>query len=178
MSRWWGLAAGRQAACKGALRPETVGGKPASTRGWPTASPLHRLCCSHFARYILHDWADAEAAAILRTVRAAVPRGAEGCTTLLVQDAVMPERQPGTLFTTFDLQVGCVCLRCSTLHLPCLGTDSFSPIPSLTLQMLAITGGKERMLGEWSALLGAGGWHLVRVWPLRAATSLIEARPV
>lgn len=103
---------------------------------------------SFFLRHILHDWPDDQAAAILRTLRAAVPQnGARGSVTLLIQDAVMDERRPGTLHTTLDLQ------------------------------MLVICGSKERTLAEWEALLEASGWRLAKLWPLRTVTQLLEARP-
>lgn len=98
---------------------------------------------------VLHDWPDAAAARILRTVHAAVPPGTEGATTLLVQDIVMSDGPtPGTLQTILDLQ------------------------------MLAITGGRERTQREWEALLASGGFKLAAVHKLRAVPSLLEARPV
>ncbi|PRW59016.1 hydroxyneurosporene methyltransferase [Chlorella sorokiniana] len=57
----------------------------------------------YFLRFILHDWPDAEATAILRAVRRAVRPGSSA--VLLVQDIVMPALQPGVLFTTLDLQM-------------------------------------------------------------------------
>lgn len=51
---------------------------------------------------------DERGAAILHTVRGAVPPGTEAATTLLVQDIVMPQRRPASLLTTLDLQVGWV----------------------------------------------------------------------
>lgn len=63
---------------------------------------------AYFLRFILHDWPDAEATAILRAVRRAMAPGSRA--VLLVQDAVMPERQPGVVFTTLDLQVGLPCV--------------------------------------------------------------------
>lgn len=113
----------------------------ASTPSCACAFALHR---SFFLRHICHDWPDAHAAAILRTVRAAVPRGAEAA--LLLQEMVL-RRQPGVLATRLDLQ------------------------------MLAFFEGKERALAEWDALLGASGFRLVRVHPLRAVNSIIEAAP-
>lgn len=50
---------------------------------------------------------DSEATAILRAVRRAMRPGS--ATVLLVQDVVMPERQPGVLLTTLDLQVSSHC---------------------------------------------------------------------
>lgn len=63
---------------------------------------------AYFLRFILHDWPDAEATAILRAVRRAMAPGSRA--VLLVQDVVMPERQPGVVFTTLDLQVGLPCV--------------------------------------------------------------------
>jgi len=60
--------------------------------------------CSHFLRYILHDWSDAAARQILGSIRASIPPGAEATTLLLIQDAVLPDTQPGALYAALDLQ--------------------------------------------------------------------------
>lgn len=54
-------------------------------------------------RAILHDWPQGAAVRILQVLRAAVPQGREGSTTLLAADLVM-SRHPGWLATAMDLQ--------------------------------------------------------------------------
>ena len=44
-------------------------------------------------------------------------------------------------------------------------------------QMLVMVGGAERTTSEWRALLGAGGFALERVVPLRSTRSIIVAHP-
>lgn len=144
---------------------------------------------SYFLRHILHDWGDQQAAAILRTLRAALPGGADSTATLLIQDAVMDERRPGTLHTTLDLQArrssggrssssseACRATAALPLSLMLCGLDLPQPLPR-DPQMLAICGSKERTLPEWEALLEASGWRLAKLWPLRTITQLLEARP-
>ena len=127
-----------------------------------------------------------------------MPPGGEGATTLLVQDVVKPVRSPGTLATTMDMQAShSVISRLARLLLSLLllhvqarlhvqpAAATAAAAAALTLaqarcrceQMMAMTGGKERTLPEWEALLHSSGWRLVAVHPLRTVSSLIEARP-
>ncbi|KAL4425936.1 hypothetical protein ABPG75_009952 [Micractinium tetrahymenae] len=100
-----------------------------------------------FLRYIIHDWSDAQAARILRTLRAAISAGREQHATLLIQDAVLPSSgPPSPLYAALDLQ------------------------------MLAISGGKERSQREWEQLLAAAGFRLRRVHRLRTLTAVLEAQ--
>ncbi|KAL4420971.1 hypothetical protein ABPG77_001290 [Micractinium sp. CCAP 211/92] len=101
-----------------------------------------------FLRYILHDWGDAQAAAILRTLRAAIPASLEAHITLLIQDAVLPSKGPPSPLET-----------------------------ALDLQMLAVAGGRERLRGEWEQLLASAGFRLRHVHRLRTLTALLEAAP-
>lgn len=45
------------------------------------------------------------------------------------------------------------------------------------INMLAVTGGKERSEHEWRTLLEAAGFFLVRVFPCGSDMGIIEARP-
>lgn len=53
-----------------------------------------------------------------------------------------------------------------------------TPEPRLVLhtQMMALAGGKERTVGEWRALLAAGGFCLDSVAPLSAGMSILVGR--
>jgi hypothetical protein len=47
------------------------------------------------------------------------------------------------------------------------------------LNMLAVTGGRERSEREWRTLLEAAGFGLSRVWPVVAGNvEILEAKPV
>jgi len=89
--------------------------------------------------WVLHDWDDEQARQILRTCRAA------GAPTLLIVEVLMPDRAE---------QIDGA--------MPEVLTDPFS----LDLQMLLLTGGKERTLGEYKALLEKEGWGLKSEAPL------------
>lgn len=125
---------------------------------------------AYFLRFILHDWPDAEAAAILRAVRRAVHPGSRAL--LLVQDVVMPERQPGVLLTTLDLQVGWwYCLLCvpGSVGTVAAAVACWAQVSSVT--------------GNWRAWQSACRScsdaalppclpaHVARCWPLAAARS-------
>lgn len=44
-------------------------------------------------------------------------------------------------------------------------------------QMMAFPGGKDRTVAEWRALLGAAGWRLERIVPLRGMDSVVVGAP-
>ena len=49
--------------------------------------------------------------------------------------------------------------------------------PGTDVNMLVLTGGRERTEGEYRALLGAAGWRLERVLPTSSISSIFEALP-
>jgi hypothetical protein len=83
---------------------------------------------------IIHDWADEEAAAILRTCRAAMKPGSRLC----IVEQVVPEAGDATAGEQLDVAF----------------TD---------LNMLVLVGGQERTLAQFSALLNAAGLDFDRV---------------
>jgi hypothetical protein len=85
--------------------------------------------------WILHDWDDARAARILQSCRAAA---GESATLVLVEVVLPPRVQQGA-------SVGVI-------------ADPYT----LDLQMLLLTGGRERTLAEYRELLGAVGYTLTR----------------
>eukprot|EP00887_Chlorella_sp_A99_P005868 scaffold1.g5868.t1 len=132
----------------------------------------------YFLRAILHDWDDEAAATILRTLRRAAARGAEGGVTLLAVDMVLPERGAGWIETAEDLQARDVAAGpCLQQALLLFGPASVFGHSGRGPRMLAMVGGRERTEAEWRALLAAGGWRLRRVAPLRTLASLVEAVP-
>ncbi|HEX7956856.1 MAG TPA: methyltransferase, partial [Pyrinomonadaceae bacterium] len=98
--------------------------------------------------HVLHNWDDESCRRILRNCRAAVAPGGR----LLVAEIVMPAR-PENSFNAYPLVM----------------TD---------LQMLVMTGGRERGEEEFRALLSAAGFEMTRVIPTRGLDSLIECAPV
>jgi hypothetical protein len=93
----------------------------------------------YMLKHVLHGCGDAAAIALLRNCRAVVPQDGR----LLVIEFVLPP-----LVSRADPQIE---VR--------LMSD---------LNMLAVTGGKERSEREWRALLEAAGFILIRVWPVGA----------
>ncbi len=99
-------------------------------------------------KWIVHDWDDERAGAILRNCRKAV--GERG--TLLVIDRVMPS---GTVSPS----------------------PAFAEACRADVNMMAWTGGQERTAEEFGELLGSTGFHLTRIVPTAGPLSLIEAIP-
>ena len=105
-------------------------------------------CDAYVLMNVIHDWADAQAAAILAAIRRAAPEDAR----LLVIEAVMPEHpEPGPIGA----------------H-PAVWMDVF---------MLALTGGRERTRAEYATLLRQAAFDLDRVIPTETGVSILEATP-
>ena len=90
---------------------------------------------------VIHDWADAQAAAILRRVVEAMPPNGR----VLIIENVIPEG------------------------------DEAHPGKLIDLEMLLMTGGRERTGTEFSVLLDAAGLRIERVLPTAVSVSIIEA---
>lgn len=104
---------------------------------------------AYILKYIIHDWDDQRAIAILKHCRAAMPPEA----TLLVIENVLPER--------FAAGAAAV------------------PAARLDLQMLVLTpGGRERTESAFRHLLDAAGFQLRGVIATRSPFSILEAVPV
>jgi hypothetical protein len=108
----------------------------------------------YMIKHVLHGRRDAEAITILRNCRAVVPQGG----SLLIIEFILPP-----LVSQADPQL--------ESHL------------MSDLNMLAVTGGKERSEREWRALLEAAGFILTGVYPVGGDTrmvrnvGIVEARP-
>jgi hypothetical protein len=105
-------------------------------------------------KHVLHGCQDADAITVLRNCRAVIPQNGN----LLVIEFVLPP-----LVSQRDPQLEGLLMS--------------------DLNMLAVTGGKERSEREWRALLKAAGFSLTRVYPVGGDTLMIrnvgilEARP-
>lgn len=102
----------------------------------------------YLLKHVLHGRQDAEALTILKNCRAAIP--ANGA--LLIIEFILPEQ-----VTQADVRL--------ESHL------------MSDLNMLAVTGGKERSEREWKALLEAAGFGLAQVCPVGSDVGIVEARP-
>ena len=102
---------------------------------------------AYILSHTLHNWDDARALRIIESCRKAM--SGEG--RLLVVEMVVPP-QPDPSPEAYVLAM----------------TD---------LQMMVMTGGRERSEEEWRALLASGGFNLVRLVPLGAHHYLLEAFP-
>jgi O-methyltransferase domain len=108
----------------------------------------------YMLKHVLHGCQDADAITVLRNCRAVIPQNGN----LLVIEFVLPP-----LVSQRDPQLEGLLMS--------------------DLNMLAVTGGKERSEREWRALLKAAGFSLTRVYPVGGDTLMIrnvgilEARP-
>ncbi|MBV9210981.1 MAG: methyltransferase [Acidobacteria bacterium] len=103
---------------------------------------------AYLLSHVLHNWDDENCLRILRNCRAAMKQQSK----LLVIEIVLPAR-----------------LSQSPMTYPLVMTD---------LQMLVMTGGRERTEPEFRALLREAGFELRRVIQTRGLDSLIECVPV
>jgi SAM-dependent methyltransferase len=104
---------------------------------------------AYILRHVLHGYDDGDARRILTNCRAAVtPAG-----RLLVVEAVLPQRIDGPDARLEQLLVS-------------------------DLNMLVVTGGRERSEADWESLLASAGFELRRILPTPAPdSSIIEAAP-
>lgn len=100
----------------------------------------------YLLKYIIHDWADADAIEILRNTRVAA--GSDG--RVLIVEQIAPAR------VTVNPQ-----------HEAVIRTD---------IHMMASTGGLERTSAEYESLLQQAGLRLARIVPTASNFSILEAR--
>ncbi len=98
-------------------------------------------------KHVIHDWNDERAAAILRTVRAALPASGK----LLIVEGVYPAHIDQSLES-----------RAAAAN---------------DVNMLVCTGGRQRSEAEFRDLFRASGFRLSRVVPTIARVAVIEAEP-
>jgi SAM-dependent methyltransferase len=99
---------------------------------------------AYLLKHVLHDWDDDRAGAILASCHRAMAPGA----TLLVVEGVYPPRVDQSLES-----------RGAALN---------------DVNMLVVTGGRQRSEAEFRALFAAGGFELIRIVPTFAAACVIE----
>jgi hypothetical protein len=102
----------------------------------------------YMLKHVLHGRRDAEAITILRNCRAVIPESG----TLLVIEFILPP-----LVSHAD---------------PRLEGHLMSD-----LNMLAVTGGRERNEREWRTLLGTAGFRLAGIYPVGSDVGVLEAKP-
>lgn len=102
----------------------------------------------YMLKHVLHGRRDADALTILKNCRAAIP----GHGTLLIIEFILPP-----LVSRPDPQL--------EAHL------------MSDLNMLAVTGGRERSEREWKTLLEAAGFRLNGVYPVGSDVGVVEAKP-
>ena len=102
----------------------------------------------YMLKHVLHGCQDEKAITILKNCRAVIPENG----TLLVIEFVLP-----VTVSQADPQL--------EGHL------------MSDLNMLAVTGGKERSEREWGALLEAAGFRLSGVYPVGSDVGMVEAKP-
>jgi hypothetical protein len=101
---------------------------------------------AYILKSVIHDWDDEHSLAILRTIRAAMGERSR----LLVVEPIVPD---------------------------CPGTSPYDAmIASTDLNMLVVTGGRERTEAEFRALLDAAGLPVTRIVQTPATMSIVEAR--
>jgi len=99
-------------------------------------------------KHVIHDWNDAQATAILRCVRAALPAHGK----LLIVEGVYPARIDQSL-------------------------ESRGAAAN-DVNMLVSTGGRQRSESEFRSLYAASGFRLTRIVPTPARVAVIEGVPV
>ncbi|HXN49244.1 MAG TPA: methyltransferase [Bryobacteraceae bacterium] len=102
----------------------------------------------YMLKHVLHGYRDEGAITILKNCRAVIPENG----TLLIMEFILPP-----LVSQAD---------------PSLEGRLMSD-----LNMLAVTGGRERSEREWSALLETAGFRLTGVYPVEHHVGVLEAKP-
>ena len=103
----------------------------------------------YMLKHVLHGRRDEDAVTILRNCRAVIPENG----AVLIIEFILPE-----IVSEAD---------------PYLEGHLMSD-----LNMLAVTGGKERSEREWRSLLEASGFRLTATYPVGRDVGIVEARPV
>lgn len=102
----------------------------------------------YMLKHVLHGRRDAEAITILKNCRTVIPQNG----TLLVIEFILPP-------------------------LVCQADPHLEGHLMSDLNMLAVTGGRERSEREWRILLETAGFHLTGVYPVGSDVGVLEAKP-
>jgi hypothetical protein len=125
---------------------ETIGSRLILQGGDFFRGPLPR-CDAYVVMEVLHDWTDEQSRQILQQIRKAAPRMAK----LLVVETVLPNESAWAAGNG----------------------EHFGN--HLDINMLVLTGGRERTTDEFARLLAECGWQLARVIPTSSPYSIVEA---
>ena len=125
---------------------ESIGDRLTSQGGDFFRGPLPR-CDVYLLMEILHDWTDAQSQQILQQIRKAAPDAAK----LLVVETVLPDENAWT--------------DGKGAH---FGNH-------LDINMMVLTGGRERTPDEFARLFAASGWQFSRLIPTPSPYSIVEA---
>ena len=125
---------------------ETIGNRLTLQGGDFFRGPLP-VCDAYVLMEVLHDWTDEQSRRILRQIRKVAPMTAK----LLVVETVLPDE--GAWAAGNGQHFG----------------------NHLDINMLVLTGGRERTPDGFADLLADSGWRLSRVIPTRSPYSIVEA---
>src|SRR5438034_6973920 len=125
---------------------EAIGSRLTPQGGDFFRGPLPR-CDAYIIMEVLHDWTDEQSLQILKQIRKAAPENA----TLLVVETVLPDESAWAEG----------------------GAEHFGN--HLDINMLVLTGGRERTPEEFGHLFSNSRWRLSRVVPTPSPYSLVEA---
>jgi len=125
---------------------EAIGNRLSWQGGDFFRGPLPR-CDAYIVMEVLHDWTDEQSQQILQQIRNAAPDAAK----LLVVETVLPDE------SAWAAGKG----------------EHFSN--HLDINMLVLTGGRERTSDEFASLLADSGWRLSRLIPTPGPYTILEA---
>jgi len=127
---------------------EAISSRLTSQGGDFFRGPLPR-CDAYIVMEVLHDWTDEQSQQILQQIRNAAPDGAK----LLVVETVLPNESAWA-------------------------ADKGKHFGNhLDINMLVLTGGRERTSDEFARLFADSGWRFLRVIPTPSPYSIVEAMP-
>jgi len=128
---------------------EAIGSRLTSQGGDFFRGPLPH-CDAYILMEVLHDWTDEQSLQILKQIRKAAPETA----TVLVVETVLPNESAWAAGSS----------------------EHFGN--HLDINMLVLTGGRERTREELGRLFSGSGWRLSRVIPTPSPYSIVEAMAV
>ena len=124
---------------------ESVGARLALQPGDFFRGPLPN-CDAYIMMEVLHDWSDEQSKQILQQIRKSAPKGAK----VLVVETVLPDESAWAAGKAAHF-----------------GNH-------LDINMLVLTGGRERTPEEFARLFADSGWRFARVVPTPSAYSIVE----
>ncbi|OQU99123.1 hypothetical protein CLAIMM_04802 [Cladophialophora immunda] len=114
----------------------------------------------YWLRYIVHDWADNEAIAILSRVAESMSPSSR----VLIADILMSTTLPSDKLKSAPAPL-----------LPNYGV-AMAPAHMMDLNMMMMTNGRERTPGQFERIVKAAGLVMDKIWECRGPLSIIECR--